>query len=143
MAFDIEKLRRIAQPVSHEIRQEADYRRENQDWLRKSAQIAFVVRRELRNQCISQQELAERMNVSPQYVGKLLKGKDNLTLETIAKLENALGVPLIKVPGIPDYQENAIHQTAMYVFSMVFGKEMDAVMISENHNQSHSTPQLS
>lgn len=143
MAFDIEKLRRIAQPVSHETRQEADYRRENQDWLRKSAQIAFVVRRELRNRCISQQELAERMNVSPQYVGKLLKGKDNLTLETIAKLEKALGVPLIKVSGIPDYQENAIHQTAMYVFSMVFGKEMDAVMISENHNRRHLTPQLS
>ena len=143
MPFDIEKMRRIAQPVSEESRQEAEYHHENRDWLLKSAQIALAVRRELRNQGISQQELAERMKVSPQYVGKLLKGKDNLTLETIAKMEKALGCTLIRVQGMPDYQENAVRQTAMYVFSMVFGREMDAVMISDNHSRMYTVPQLS
>ncbi len=143
MPFDIEKMRRIAQPVSEESRQEAEYRQENRDWLLKSAQIALAVRRELRNQGISQQELAERMKVSPQYVGKLLKGKDNLTLATIAKMEKALGCTLIRVQGMPDYQENAVRQTAMYVFSMVFGREMDAVMISDNHSRMYTVPQLS
>ena len=95
-------MRRLAQPASEESRQEAEYRLENRDWLRKSAQIAFAVRRELRIQGLSQQELAERMGVSPQHVGKLLKGKDNLTLETIAKLEKALGCSLVRVRGIPD-----------------------------------------
>lgn len=143
MPFDIEKMRRIAQPVSEKSRQEAEYRHENRDWLLKSAQIALAVRRELRNQGISQQELAERMKVSPQYVGKLLKGKDNLTLETIAKMEKALGCTLVRVQGMPDYQENAVHQTAMYVFSRVFGREMDAVIISDNHNRLFTVPQLS
>ena len=83
------------------------------------------------------------MKVSPQYVGKLLKGKDNLTLETIAKMEKALGCTLVRVQGMPDYQENAVHQTAMYVFSRVFGREMDAVIISDNHNRLFTVPQLS
>lgn len=143
MPFDVEKMRRLAQPASEESRQEAEYRLENRDWLRKSAQIAFAVRRELRIQGLSQQELAERMGVSPQYVGKLLKGKDNLTLETIAKLEKALGCSLVRVRGIPDYQENAVRQTAMYVFSTVFGRGMDAVMISDNHHRMRSVPSWS
>ena len=44
---------------------------------------------------------------------------------------------------MPDYQENAVRQTAMYVFSMVFGREMDAVMISDNHSRMYTVPQLS
>ena len=143
MGFDIEKMRRIAQPVSEESRQESEYRRENRDWLRRSAQIAFAVRRELRLQGITQQELAGRMNVSPQYVGKILKGKDNLTLETISKMEKALGCTLVSVPGMPDYREDSIRRTAMYVFSRAFGREMDAVTISDNQSRAHTVPQLS
>jgi transcriptional regulator with XRE-family HTH domain len=143
MPFDIEKMRQLAQPVSEKSRREAEYRHENRDWLRKSAQIAFAVRRELRKQGLSQQVLAQRMNVSPQYVGKLLKGKDNLTLETISKMEKALGCTLIRVQGMPDSQENAARQTAMYVFSTVFGREMDPVRISVNHSRKQAVPQLS
>jgi transcriptional regulator with XRE-family HTH domain len=46
---------------------------------------------------MSQKELAERIGVSPQQVSKIVKGNENLTLETISKLEAALGVPLIEV----------------------------------------------
>lgn len=37
------------------------------------------------------------MDVSPQYVNKIVKGKENLSLETIAKIEEALGISLISV----------------------------------------------
>jgi len=39
------------------------------------------------------------MGVTPQYINKIVKGKENLTLETIAKIEKALGITLIEVPS--------------------------------------------
>jgi transcriptional regulator with XRE-family HTH domain len=37
------------------------------------------------------------MGVSPQYINKVVRGKENLSLETICKLEHALGIQLIQV----------------------------------------------
>jgi ribosome-binding protein aMBF1 (putative translation factor) len=49
----------------------------------------------LKAQHLSQKNLAERVNVSPQQINKIVKGKENLTLETISKLELALGIRII------------------------------------------------
>ena len=54
--------------------------------------------RTLRAKNVSQKELAEKIGVSPQQVSKILRGNENLTLETIAKLEAALGVVLFVIP---------------------------------------------
>jgi transcriptional regulator with XRE-family HTH domain len=35
------------------------------------------------------------MNVSPQYISKLLSGQENLTLETLMKLQTILDIPLL------------------------------------------------
>lgn len=43
---------------------------------------------------LSKSELAKRMNVSPAQVTKIIKGKENMTLKTIAKLENALDIDM-------------------------------------------------
>ncbi len=40
-------------------------------------------------------DLAKAMDVSPSYIGKLLRGNENLTLETICKLEKITGRKLI------------------------------------------------
>ncbi len=48
---------------------------------------------------LTQKELAERMGCSQQYVSLILKGKENLTLETISKLEKVLGTELIIHPS--------------------------------------------
>lgn len=37
------------------------------------------------------------MGVSPQQISKIVKGNENLTLETIVKLEKCLGAKLIEV----------------------------------------------
>jgi plasmid maintenance system antidote protein VapI len=37
------------------------------------------------------------MNVSAQQINKIVKGKQNLTFETIGKLEDALGISLIEI----------------------------------------------
>lgn len=91
MSFNIEKLKQVALPVSEETKQEDAFRKENRSWLMRSMQIALAVRKELRRAGMTQQELADKMGVSPQYVGRILKGRENLTLETVAKMERALG----------------------------------------------------
>jgi len=82
----------------------AKFRKENQDWLDISFAIAvkmFSVLKENKKKDIfpkSQKELAIALDCTPQYVNKLLKGSENLQLETIAKIEHILNVNLIEVP---------------------------------------------
>ena len=38
---------------------------------------------------------AERMNCTQQYVSKILKGRENMSLDTLSKLEDALDINLI------------------------------------------------
>lgn len=77
---------------------EAKWRQENQDWLDMSGRIALKVLRYLRKEKITQKALAEQLGWSPQYLNKVLKGSENLTLETICKLQTATGLVLIEVP---------------------------------------------
>lgn len=70
---------------------------ENKNWLDRSAEIALCVLNALHEKNMSQKVLAEVMGVSPRHVSKILKGTENLTLETISKLEHALGVKIVTV----------------------------------------------
>jgi transcriptional regulator with XRE-family HTH domain len=47
-------------------------------------------------QSVTQAEMARRMGCTQQYVSNLLKGSSNMTLETIARLENALNIDLVR-----------------------------------------------
>jgi|APTNR8051073442_1049403.scaffolds.fasta_scaffold01835_3 transcriptional regulator with XRE-family HTH domain len=80
--------------------EEATWRAENEAWLDISFSIALMIGRWLRANGMTQKELAERLGYSPQYVSKILKGSENLTLETITKIEKVLGIKLIEVPGL-------------------------------------------
>lgn len=53
---------------------------------------------------LNQSRLAEALNVSRQQVSKILTAKENLTLDTICKLSEALGVQLIIFPPFEDLQ---------------------------------------
>jgi ribosome-binding protein aMBF1 (putative translation factor) len=77
-------------------KEKARYRKDNRDWLNKSAAIAVSVLSTLRSRGLTQKDLAERMGVSPQQVNKIVKGQENLTLETISKLESILGIDIIE-----------------------------------------------
>lgn len=76
----------------------AKYRRDNRAWLRKSQSIALRILNVLDEKGMQQKELAEAMDVSPQQISKIVKGKQNLTLETISKLEAVLETTLVEVP---------------------------------------------
>lgn len=47
-------------------------------------------------QSVTQTELAKRIGCTQQYVSNLLKGSSNMTLETIARLEKALKLDILK-----------------------------------------------
>ena len=82
--------------------EDADFRLENWKWLNYSSQIArrvYVAVKE--REGMNQKVLAEKLGVTPQHISKILKGEENLTLETIAKLSEALDIELI---NFPDYK---------------------------------------
>ena len=75
------------------------YRAENQGWLEMTFAIAVLVGTFIKDKGITQKELAKRCGFSEQHVSSLLKGKDNLSLETIYKLEKALQLELVHIEG--------------------------------------------
>ncbi len=84
--------------------EDAKWRVENEVWLDKSAMIALRILREIRRQKpingMTQKKLADTMGVTPQYINKVVKGQENLTLETIASIEKVLGISLIEIPSL-------------------------------------------
>lgn len=92
-AIDIVKAHQSTEPSRW--KQQAQWHVDNWGWLKHSAQIALKVKGRLKALGLTQKELAERMGCSQQYVSLILKGKENLTLETIAKLENVLDFEIL------------------------------------------------
>lgn len=86
--------------------EKAEWRKKNADWLNKSAQIAVSVLEQLRIMEITQKELASAMGVTPQYVNKIVRGNENLTLETICKLESILGFSLVEIKSQPTHTDD-------------------------------------
>lgn len=81
---------------SSALRKESHSQTYDREWLSYSQKIASHTSAAMEKKKLSQRELARRMNCSSQYVSRLLKGKENLSLETICKLENALDESIIK-----------------------------------------------
>lgn len=96
MSRAIEFLEAHQSPTPSRWREDAQWRRDNEYWLKYSRYITLQVMRAMDEQSVTQVELAKRMGCTQQYVSNLLKGSSNMTLETIARLENALSIDLIK-----------------------------------------------
>ena len=96
MSRAIEFLEAHQSPTPSRWREDAQWRRDNEYWLKYARYITLQVLRAMDDQSITQVELAKRMGCTQQYVSNLLKGSSNMTLETIARLENALGIDLVK-----------------------------------------------
>ena len=63
--------------------------------LRESRKIAYKVLVRLDVLDWSQKRLADEMGVSAQYISKIVQGKENLTLDTLIKLQNILDIPIL------------------------------------------------
>ena len=76
-------------------REEAQWRRDNRDWLRYSQRIAILLLFYMKKEGLTHTEMAERLGCTQQYMSKILKGSENLTIETIAKIERATNQKLM------------------------------------------------
>lgn len=73
----------------------------NRAMLRESQNIALKVLDKLEEIRWSQRKLAKEMGVTPQQITKIVKGQENLTLETQIKLQS-----ILKIPILASYYEN-------------------------------------
>lgn len=94
---NVEKLAQIAKPRSEASIERARERRENREWRRMSQDIALCLHYYLRKSDMTQKVFAEKMQVSPAQVCKLLKGEENLTLETVCKIQNVIGKEFVTI----------------------------------------------
>jgi len=94
-----EKLKKIASKETSKWVEKAQWRVANENWLDKSAKIALTILRTIREKGLTQKDLAEKLNISPQHINKILKGNENLTLETISKFEIVLCITLMDIPS--------------------------------------------
>lgn len=102
MKFNAKKLKAVARPMTQEERDAMDFRAENADWLQLSAVIALKIRKILRQQGMTQAELAARLGVTPPQVSKLLSGKINFELKTLVSIQHAIGKPIIEISLIEE-----------------------------------------
>lgn len=68
----------------------------NKSWLRYSQRIAMMMLDRMEELGLTQKLLAERMGCSQQYVSRVLKGTENLSIETIFKIESALKLNILE-----------------------------------------------
>lgn len=140
MGTVLENINKIASTEKSSWLDEAKERQSNKDWTKRSFKIAVRILREIRAQKatkgMTQKKLAETMGVSPQYINKVVKGKENLTLETISKIEEVLGVQLIEVTRPETSQsivvEDDVSRTAV---SKLFSIPISEDVYSYNNNE--------
>ncbi len=61
-----------------------------EDWVCHSQAIAATMSDRMEELGMTQRVLAEKMNCTQQYVSKVLKGRENLSLETLCKIEKCI-----------------------------------------------------
>ena len=64
-------------------------------WKNNSLAIATVMSSRMVELGLTQRTLAKKMNCTQQYVSKVLKGREYLSLETMCKIEDALDIKVL------------------------------------------------
>lgn len=77
-------------------RENAEWRMANKSWLRYSQRIAMMMLDRMDELGLTQKAVAEKMGCSQQYVSRVLKGTENLSIETISKIESALDLQILE-----------------------------------------------
>jgi transcriptional regulator with XRE-family HTH domain len=124
----------------------AIWEQENEDWLDLSFEIALKISSILsankkadiypRNQV----ELAETMGCSAQYVSKLMKGKENLQIETICKIGRILKANLIEVPSLEVRQKYVNPSSTFFYTKDIFVTSPLIIRDKQIYNENEVRP---
>ena len=94
MGSALDKLRKYESPSPSRWRKEAEWRRANREWLRRSQIVAVKMLKRMDEMSWTQQQVADMLCCSQQYVSKIVKGSENLSLEMLSKIEDRLDVKI-------------------------------------------------
>lgn len=117
------------------------YYKANKSWLDKSAMVAVNILEALKAKGWSQKDLAQKMKVSAQQVNKILKGQQNLTFETISKLEAALEISLMEIIDYKPLAEIKTSATQIKSASTTLKEEFIVVNVNKDAS-STKIPQM-
>ena len=92
----VSKLKSHSSETPSRWRKKAEWRNLNKLWLRYSQRIAMMMLDRMEDLGLTQKSLAKRMGCSQQYVSRVLEGTENLSIETISKIESALELEILE-----------------------------------------------
>ncbi|MBO7553803.1 MAG: helix-turn-helix transcriptional regulator [Bacteroidaceae bacterium] len=79
---------------------DAQWRRENASWLKRSRSVAMAIIDYMQDNGLSRNDVAEKLQVTPQYVSKILSGKVNFSFKSVAEIEERLGVDCFRAAAV-------------------------------------------
>lgn len=92
----ISRLKEHGSSTPSRWRQNAEWRMANRAWLRYSQRISMMMLDRMEELGLTQTSLATKMGCSQQYISRVLKGTENLSIETISKIESALEMEILE-----------------------------------------------
>ena len=93
----ISNLKKHQSSTPSKWRENAEWRMANKPWLRYSQHIAMLMLDKMEELHMTQKQLSELMGCSQQYISKVLKGQENLSLETLSKIERCLQIQILSI----------------------------------------------
>ena len=97
MSRTIDFLKEHESSVPSKFQENAKWRNENKEWLKWSRDVALSLVDYMETNGINRNGLAERLEVTPQYVSKILSGKVNFSFKSIAEIESRLNIRLLNI----------------------------------------------
>jgi transcriptional regulator with XRE-family HTH domain len=95
-------------------------------FIEKNLAITEKVRLVMESKGWKSQDLAKAMDKSPSEVSKWLSGMHNITLKSIIKMEQALGIDLIHTEPVKEYE---------YVFLGSIQNQLDLLLKANDYEQ--------
>jgi antitoxin component HigA of HigAB toxin-antitoxin module len=93
----ISNLKKHQSSTPSKWRENAEWRMANKSWLHYSQHIAMLMLDKMDELHMTQKQLSELMGCSQQYISKVLKGQENLSLETLSKIERCLQIQILSI----------------------------------------------
>lgn len=97
MSRTIDFLKEHESNVPSKFQENAEWRRENREWLKWSREVALSLIDYMETNENNRNGLAELLCITTQYVSKMLSGKVSFSFESIAEIENKLSIKLLSI----------------------------------------------
>lgn len=89
------------------------------------------IREERRKLGLTQAQLAEAVDISDTYMGSIERGERSLTLDTLVRLVNRLGVTVdyLLADSVPDNDSNIMEQFKQIIDKQPMGRKQMAINV--------------